>query len=345
MKSFSLSSGTKALALAAALTVAAEGVDAQQLADGLYAKITTNRGDIVLRLEFEKTPLTCINFVGLAEGTIKSGQNAGKPFYDGLTFHRVIADFMIQGGDPAGNGSGGPGYNFPDEIDKTLRHSGPGVLSMANAGPGTNGSQFFITHKETPWLDDKHTVFGKVVQGQDVVNKIKQGDSIKKVTIIRQGAKAQAFKTDQAAFDQALRDLGSRAAKKAEADKQESIAKINQLLPGAKQSTSGIYYVIKKEGSGDKPKTGSLATVHYTGLFLDGSVFDSSVQRGTPFEFQVGRGRVIKGWDETVLDMKPGEKRTVILPPDLAYGSRGAGGVIPPNAFLLFEIELIKVSR
>jgi len=345
MKSFSFSSGTKAFVLAAALAVAAEGVEAQQLSDGLYAKITTSRGDIVLRLEFEKTPLTCINFVGLAEGTIRSSQNAGKPYYDGLTFHRVIADFMIQGGDPAGTGSGGPGYQFPDEFDKSLRHSGPGTLSMANAGPGTNGSQFFITHKATPWLDDKHTVFGHVVQGQDVVNKIKQGDVMKKVTIIRQGAKAQAFKADQAAFDKALSEMSGRAAKRAEEEKKESLDRIAQILPGAKKSASGIYHVNKKEGSGDKPSKRALVTVHYTGLFLDGNVFDSSVQRGTPFEFQVGRGRVIKGWDESLMDMRPGEKRTVVLPPELAYGSRGAGGVVPPNAFLLFEIELLKVSK
>jgi len=345
MKSFSFSSGTKAFVLAAALAVAAEGADAQQLSDGLYAKIATNRGDIVLRLEFEKTPLTCINFVGLAEGTIKSNQKAGKHYYDGLVFHRVIADFMIQGGDPAGNGSGGPGYQFPDEFDRSLRHSGPGVLSMANAGPGTNGSQFFITHKATPWLDDKHTVFGHVVQGQDVVNKIKQGDKIEKVTVIRQGAKAQSFKTDQAAFDKALGEMSSRAAKRAESEKEESLKKVAQLLPGAKKSASGIFYVINREGSGDKPEKGAMVTVHYTGLFLDGNVFDSSVQRGSPFEFQVGKGRVIKGWDESLMDMRPGEKRTVALPPELGYGSRGAGGVIPPNAFLLFEIELLKVSR
>jgi peptidylprolyl isomerase len=336
----------KTLCAAAVLTtVAAGGLDAQQLADGLYAKITTNRGDIVILLEYEKTPLTCINFVGLAEGTVKSNKAAGVPFFDGLSFHRVIPDFMIQGGDPAGNGSGGPGYTFPDEIDPSLRHSGPGILSMANRGPGTNGSQFFITHKDTPWLDGKHTVFGRVVQGLDVVNKIKQGDSIKKVAVIRQGSKAAGFKADQAAFDAALKSSGSRAEKKAEEDRKAVQTRIGELLPGAKKSPSGILYTITKAGAGAKPEKGKMVTVHYTGLFLDGAVFDSSVKRGTPFEFQVGRGRVIPGWDETVLDMQPGEKRTVIIPPELAYGAAGAGGVIPPNAFLLFEIELIKAAR
>jgi cyclophilin family peptidyl-prolyl cis-trans isomerase len=175
-----------------------------QLADGLYAKLITSKGDILIKLEFEKTPLTVVNFVGLAEGTKDSNRGKGVRFYDGLTFHRVIPNFMIQGGDPAGNGSGGPGYKFPNEIDATLRHDGPGVLSMANAGPGTNGSQFFITHVKTSWLDGKHTVFGHVVEGQEVVNAIRQGDAIKNITILRIGSKAAAFKADQDSFDALL---------------------------------------------------------------------------------------------------------------------------------------------
>jgi cyclophilin family peptidyl-prolyl cis-trans isomerase len=177
-----------------------------KLPDGLYAEMDTSKGKILLHLEFEKTPLTVANFVGLAEGTKNYSRDGGppkaegKPFYDGLTFHRVIADFMIQGGDPQGSGRGGPGYMFRNEIVPSLKHDHPGTLSMANAGPDTNGSQFFITHKETPWLDGKHTVFGHVVEGQDVVNKIAVGDTIKTVKIIRMGDKAKAFKTDEAAF-------------------------------------------------------------------------------------------------------------------------------------------------
>jgi cyclophilin family peptidyl-prolyl cis-trans isomerase len=182
----------------------------KNLPDGLYAEMITSKGEILIKLEFKKTPMTVANFVGLAEGTKKSSKGKGVKFYNGLKFHRVIDNFMIQGGDPLGTGRGGPGYKFPDEIDASLKHDSPGVLSMANNGPNTNGSQFFITHTATPWLDGKYTVFGKVITGIDVVNKIKQGDTIVSISIIRNGAEAIQFQANQKSFDQLLRQAKLR---------------------------------------------------------------------------------------------------------------------------------------
>jgi peptidylprolyl isomerase len=314
------------------------------LAPGMYAKIETNRGEILLNLEFEKTPMTVCNFVGLAEGKIKNNAKAlGTPYYDGLKFHRVINRFMIQGGDPQGNGSGGPGYKFDDEIDPSLKHSGPGILSMANAGPGTNGSQFFITHVATPHLDGKHTVFGKVVKGQNVVNLIKQNDVMKKVNILRVGAKAKAFKADTQTFKDLQASAGSRKMAAAKKAAEKDLNMIKSKYPNAQKTSSGLMYIVTQKGSGtEKPSKGSNIKVHYTGKLLNGRTFDSSLQRG-PFSFNVGVGRVIKGWDEGLMDMVKGEKRTLIIPPELGYGARGAGGVIPPNAWLLFDVELLEI--
>jgi len=312
------------------------------LGNGLFARINTDRGDIVVRLEFQKTPLTVCNFVALAEGRMNAA--GGRPYYNGLTFHRVIADFMIQGGCPQGNGMGGPGYRFPDEIDPTLRHDGPGILSMANSGPGTNGSQFFITHKDTPWLDGNHTVFGRVVTGQNVVDSIRQGDRINTVTIIRNGSLASQFRADQAAFDTLLREINDAATGRARNQRENDIAQINSAYPNARQTASGIRYIVQVSGSGEKPTAGRTVQVNYTGSLLSGQVFDSSDVQGGPLEFPVGVGRVIRGWDEMVLDMAVGEKRIAVIPPELAYGERGAGnGVIPPNSFLIFEMELVGI--
>ena len=339
---FSAAAGIGCLLIVFTAGVALASPNDAALGNGLFARINTDKGDIVVRLEFQKTPLTVCNFVALAEG--KMNVTGGKRFYDGLVFHRVIADFMIQGGDPQGNGTGGPGYRFPDEIVPSLRHDGPGVLSMANAGPGTNGSQFFITHKETPWLDGMHTVFGRVVEGQDVVNAIRQGDRMRSITIIRNGSLAAQFKADQAAFDALLKENTLSAAGKAKSQRDSDIAEINAKYPGAIQTPSGIKYIIQKQGTGIKPAAGKTARVNYRGYLLSGQVFDSTDMQGRPFEFPVGAGRVIRGWDETVIDMKIGEKRLVIIPPELAYGERGAGnGAIPPNSFLIFEMELIGV--
>jgi len=321
----------------------------QNLGDGLFAKITTNRGDIIVRLEYQKTPLTVTNFVALAEG--KMNNHRGRFFYDDLSFHRVISvangdgqDFMIQGGCPQGNGMGGPGYKFPDEIVPELKHDRPGVLSMANAGPGTNGSQFFITIVPTPHLDGRHTVFGYVVQGQNIVNTTRQGDKIEKITIIRNGEDAAAFKADQENFDRLLRQMSSASDSRLQAQRKADIEKIDKDFPGMQMTDSGIRYLIQKQGAGAKPETGKTVSVHYSGRLLNGTVFDDSSLRGSPIEFAAGTGRVIHGWDETVLDMRVGEKRLVIIPPELGYGDQAVGGVIPANSFLIFEMELISIK-
>lgn len=306
--------------------------------DGVFAIMETSKGDIVLELHYKETPLTVTNFVGLAEGTLDAAK--GKPFYDGLKFHRVISDFMIQGGDPKGNGTGGPGYRFEDEIVETLRHDGPGVLSMANAGAGTNGSQFFITHVETPWLDGKHTVFGRVLEGQNVVDKIAQGDTINKLTIIRQGEEAQNFTATQADFDSLQEAVAKANAEKKAQAAVATIAAIEAKFPDATKTDDGIYYKVTKEGSGVRCGAGKNVAVHYKGYFLDGTVFDSSEGRGT-LDFKTGAHEMIPGFDVMVQDMKLGEKRTVVLPPSMAYGDAGAGGIIPGGAYLVFDIELV----
>jgi peptidylprolyl isomerase len=307
------------------------------LGPGIYANLYTSRGLIVGELEYQKVPLTVINFVGLAEGTKNHNREGVKRFYDGLTFHRVIPNFMIQGGDPQGNGMGGPGYQFEDEFVPSLKHSGPGVFSMANSGPATNGSQFFITHVATPWLNGKHTIFGHVVEGQDVVNAIRQGDKIDSIRIVRVGAAAKAFKTDEAAFQAQLKSRADAAAAKEKAAQ----AELKELEKGSKDTPSGLRYVVRKEGIGPKPARGTRVKAHYTGRLVDGTKFDSSRDRGAPFEFDVGVGQVIPGWDEAFLDMRKGEQRTLIIPPHLGYGDAGAGGVIPPGATLVFDVELV----
>ena len=295
--------------------------------------------------------MTVANFVGLAEGTMEnSAKPLGQPFYDGLKFHRVISkfngdssDFMVQGGDPQGTGSGGPGYRFPDEIDATLRHDRPGVLSMANAGPGTNGSQFFITHVPTPWLDGKHTVFGFVTEGQEVVNQMKTNDVINAVKIVRQGEKAQAFKADKQALEA---HIGQLAEKQKEAEKAEVETFKQWVLanyPTAQFTPSGLGYVVDSEGTGKQAVAGKNVSVHYTGSFQNGQVFDSSHARRQPIDFRLGEGRVIKGWDEGIALMKEGAKYTLLIPYQLGYGQNGYGP-IPAKATLIFETELMSVG-
>ncbi|MFN4763240.1 peptidylprolyl isomerase [Gillisia sp. Q332] len=308
--------------------------------DGLYAKFHTSKGEILVELKYEKTPGTVGNFVGLAEGNIENKAiPQGKRYYDGLKFHRVIPDFMIQGGDPKGNGTGGPGYNFEDEIHPDLTHDKPGILSMANAGPGTNGSQFFITHIATPWLDGKHTVFGEVVEGQDVVNKIAQGDRLEKLEIIREGEDAKKFNAVEA-----FRSFsGAKAEREAAAEKQQE-EMLGEISQGFEKTSSGLRYKIEEKGTGAKAEKGKTVSVHYKGMLPDGTVFDSSYKRNQPIDFPLGEGHVIAGWDEGIQLLYEGGQARFVIPSHLAYGERGAGGVIPPNTTLVFDVELVKVK-
>ena len=330
--------------IASAHFLSGDGV--RNYSPGLYAELNTSKGRIVLKLEYEKTPMTVINFVGLAKGVLKNDQSAvGTPYYDGLKFHRVINDFMVQGGCPKGNGTGGPGYKFPDEIVPGLKHDQEGILSMANAGPGTNGSQFFITHKATPWLDGKHTVFGKVQFGMEIVNQIVKNDTIDSVEIIAVGDQAKEFDFSQTAFDQIRDNFGKSLDRNHNEQMKNQLDQIKDAYPNAILHQSGLQYVILNEGMGNaKPNKGERVSVHYTGRFLNGQTFDSSVKRGQPIEIAIGVKQVIPGWDIGIMDMLVGEKRVLIVPPQLGYGARGYPPVIPPNSYLIFEVELVEIK-
>lgn len=361
--------------------------------EGMFAIFETTKGKIEVKLEFEKVPVTVANFVALVEGTNASVSDAfkGKRFYDGLKFHRVIKDFMIQGGDPQGNGSGGPGYAFMDEIVPEFKFDKSGILAMANSGPATNGSQFFITHKDTPWLTGKHTIFGYLTKGQDVVNAIAQDDVLIKVTIERSGAAAKKFDAAKIFADymanKPLADKKLAEGKAAEMAAQEEARKKQAIIDAEKKqiydkqyapvkatklkdltlirtraikSESGLESTIIKPGNGTKPADGTTFFVHYAGYLEDGSLFDSSYedvvksygkfdqaragQNGyMPFPFQAGKkDGLIPGFLEGINTMSFGEKKVLFIPAELGYGSKGAGTVIPPNANIIFEVEIFE---
>ncbi len=310
--------------------------------DGVFAIMETSKGSIVLELFYKQTPLTVTNFVGLAEGTLDAAK--GKPFYDGLKFHRVISDFMIQGGDPKGNGTGGPGYKFADEFVDELVFDKPGYLAMANSGANTNGSQFFITHVPTDWLNHKHTIFGQVVNAdsQKVVNAVAQNDTIVKITIVRQGDEAKKFTATQAEFDKLSKEVEKINAEK-KAHELESFVK------GCEKNPNGIYYKVLTEGKGDVCGKNKKVFVEYKGYLQDGTIFDASKgfypQSHEGLSFTTGAGEMIPGFDIMVQDMKVGEKRKMVIPPELAYGSRGVPQAgIAGGAYIAFDVELVSVK-
>jgi len=305
--------------------------------EGLYAQIKTNKGEIMLILHHDKSPGTVANFINLSEGKIKNSHKPmNVPYYDGLKFHRVIPDFMIQTGCPNGTGTGDPGYKFDDEFHPELRHNKPGILSMANSGVSTNGSQFFITHVATNWLDDKHTVFGEVVEGLDIVNEIKQDDVIDSIIILRVGDEAEKWNSTEV-FNN-FKDKKEILIKQRQLKEQQIIENLSKDF---EVTPSGLRYKILNKGNGDSPTKGDKVKVHYKGMLIDETVFDSSYKRNQPIEFNVGIGQVIPGWDEGIMLLKKGEKAEFIIPSNLGYGEAGAGGVIPSNAILVFEVELL----
>lgn len=346
------------------------------LPDGLYAKIETNKGEIIVQLDFDKAPITVANYVTLAEGKNEFVTNEnlkGKPFFEGLKFHRVIPEFMIQTGDPLGTGSGDTGYKFKDEFSD-LRFDKGGVLAMANNGPTTNSSQFFITHLATPWLDGKHTIFGHVVEkGMDVVNKIVQNDYITKVTIIRNGEAAKKFNAVKI-FNDYFAVESENQKKKAAIDaenkrvynekykvvREQKVAQFAELKAKATKTPTGLQYVITKKGAGKKPANGANVFIHYAGFLEDGELFDASVENVSktfgkydenraaqngyqPIPFQAGKkDGMIPGFIEGLEQLSFGDKAVIFIPSRLGYGAAGAGGVIPPNANIIFEIELLE---
>lgn len=324
------------------------------LNDGLYANLQTSKGNMLVKLEDKKSPVTVANFVGLAEGKIENNaKKKGVPFYNGTIFHRVIENFMIQGGDPQGTGMGGPGYKFEDEKND-LKHTGKGILSMANSGPNTNGSQFFITQVATPWLDGKHTIFGKVINGEDIIDviaKVEKGAQdkpktdviLEKVSVFGKG---DAYKNYDGAkiFKEGKDKIQDNNKAYILKQEEEAKKKLEELKTGMESTASGLMYKITKKGSGKKAEQGNMVAVHYAGKLTNGTEFDNSFKRGEPIEFPVGNGMVIKGWDEGILMLNEGDEATFLISPDLGYGARGAGGVIPPNAWLIFEVQLVKVK-
>jgi len=335
----------------------------ENLKEGIYAEIETAKGTLIAKLEYQKVPYTVANFITLAEGKnpFVSATFKNKPFYDGLKFHRVIPDFMIQGGDPNGDGTGGPGYKFEDEFHTDLKHSKKGILAMANAGAGTNGSQFYITHKETPWLDNRHTVFGEIIEGLDLIETIESYDAIEKITIIRIGEQAKKFDALKI-----FSDYYSKVAEKQKIDEanfrkitEAKVKEITALKAIGSKSNSGLIYEIVSKGNGAKPKAGSRIYINYTGYLENGMQFDTTIEQSAkefgafnsgkaaqngyvPYQAEMGNLQFIPGFVEGLNMLNFGGKAKLYIPSNLAYGAEGAGGIIPPNAAIYFEIELLE---
>ena len=306
------------------------------LDNGIYAHLTTNKGEITVELAYKKAPLTVTNFIALSEGTKTSNKDLGTPFYDGLTFHRVIDEFMIQGGDPKGNGTGGPGYMFADELTDLI-HDKPGVLSMANSGPNTNGSQFFITHVPTPWLDGKHSVFGSVVEGMDVVNLIKQGDILETVRIERVGEDANQFVANEDSFNGLISKANEKILASLKHRQKDFESYVTSAYPGASENELGYFTRINKHGDGVFPKNGQIVSVDIALKANSGDVMRSA---GSPIPFTLGNGEIISIIETNIQEMTISEERTVIATYESVFGDAPSGN-IPQDAFIIFELILL----
>ena len=357
------------------LLMACKSTKYPNLKEGLYADIQTNHGDMLAELYYKATPGTVANFVSLAEGTntYVADSLKGKRYYDGTKSHRVIKDFMLQAGDRTATGEGDPGYKFADEFVDTLRYTRKGQLGMANSGPATNGSQFFITEVATDWLNFRHTIFGQVIQGEDVISKItdeqtSKEDSrpknpviIKKIEIIRVGKDAQKWDAPKV-FDAFMKEQNAKA-QKLESQKEKNLALMAEQEAKAVAQPSGIKILKLKEGNGVKPQIGADILVNYAGfLRATGDLFDTNIaeiarendaydaaraadpQYGyIPYAWKYSPEEgLIAGFKEALLSMKVGDRVRVFIPSALAYGKEGFGnGVIPPDADLVFEIEIV----
>ena len=306
------------------------------LDNGIYAHLTTNKGEITVELAYKKAPLTVTNFIALSEGTKTSNKDLGTPFYDGLTFHRVIDEFMIQGGDPKGNGTGGPGYMFADELTDLI-HDKPGVLSMANSGPNTNGSQFFITHVPTPWLDGKHSVFGSVVEGMDVVNLIKQGDILEAVRIERVGEDANQFVANEDSFNELISKANEKILASLKHRQKDFESYVTSAYPGASENELGYFTRVNKHGDGVFPKNGQIVSVDIALKANSGDVMRSA---GSPIPFTLGNGEIISIIETNIQEMTISEERTVIATYESVFGDAPSGN-IPQDAFIIFELILL----
>ncbi|MDA3809506.1 MAG: peptidylprolyl isomerase [Spirochaetaceae bacterium] len=300
---------------------------------GLYAKMETSKGSIIFYLDYKNTPLTSMNFIKLAE----------QGFYNGLKFYRDIENYAIFSGDPENNGSSDAGYNFPMEINSEILHDGSGILSMDGVSGLSNSSRFFISKSSDSVLDGKYTAFGFITEGKKVLDKLKRGESILSIEVIHTGSDALAFKYDEIEFARISKKIMDEELEAFRSENPEVVSAIETLGEGVQKTLTGIYYKTTLPGNGVGPKAEDMVSVHYTAMLVDGTVFDSSYSRETPFEFTVGTKSVISGWDESVMNMTIGEKRTVIIPPSLAYGDTQTGP-IPPGSWLMFEIEFLGIK-